>query len=441
MPIDPVCGMTVDPATASGSYDYQGTSYYFCNPSCLTRFKATPESFLEPRATEAAPVSSDALYTCPMHPEIVQHGPGACPKCGMALEPMTISADDGPNPELVDMTRRFWMRRGSGRRCSSSRWPTCSACFAAGTRPCFWGAPCRRASDDRDQLDRSHLLDAGRALGRPAVLRARVGVDQDPQPNMFTLIALGIGTAWLFSAAATLAPQLFPAGFRRARRRRDLLRYGGRHHRARAARSGSRAAGAGPYRSCHPAAARPRTANGAHHPQWPGARRAGRAHPPGRSPARPAGGEDSDRWPRRRGTQRGRRIDAHGRAAAGRQGAGTARHGRDDQRHGELRHARGARRERDRAGADRPDGGRGAAHARPDSAAGRCGVGLVRAGSRRGGDRGVRCLVCLSDPSRGSRSRCSVPSPSSSSPAPVRLGSPRRWRSWWARAGARPPAC
>jgi len=109
MSIDPVCGMTVQPATAAGSYEYRGTTYYFCNPSCLTRFKADPESFLKPKEDTAAPGSSNALYTCPMHPEIVQHGPGACPKCGMALEPVTVALDDGPNPELVDMTRRLWI--------------------------------------------------------------------------------------------------------------------------------------------------------------------------------------------------------------------------------------------------------------------------------------------------------------------------------------------
>ena len=114
MTIDPVCGMTVQPATAAGSYEYRGTTYYFCNPSCLNRFKADPESFLKPRGESPAAVATDALYTCPMHPEIVQHGPGACPKCGMALEPMTVSLDDGPNPELVDMTRRLWIAAAIG---------------------------------------------------------------------------------------------------------------------------------------------------------------------------------------------------------------------------------------------------------------------------------------------------------------------------------------
>ena len=76
MPIDPVCGMTVEPATAAGSYEHRGTRYYFCNPSCLSRFKADPESFLEPRVDAAQAAGSDVLYTCPMHPEVVQHGTG-----------------------------------------------------------------------------------------------------------------------------------------------------------------------------------------------------------------------------------------------------------------------------------------------------------------------------------------------------------------------------
>ena len=108
MTIDPVCGMTVSPRRPRGSCEYRGTTYYFCNPSCLKRFKADPESFLKPRGESPAAVAPAGAYTCPMHPEIVQHGPGACPICGMALEPMTVVARRRwPNPELVDMTRRL----------------------------------------------------------------------------------------------------------------------------------------------------------------------------------------------------------------------------------------------------------------------------------------------------------------------------------------------
>ena len=302
MPIDPVCGMTVDPATAAGSYDYQGTSYYFCNPSCLTRFKADPESFLQPRAAQAPPVSSDALYTCPMHPEIVQHGPGACPKCGMALEPMTISADDGPNPELVDMTRRFWIGVVLGAPVFLLAMADMFGVFRG------WHSTVLLGGTAVDVLPMTVINWIGLICSTPVVLwagrpffeRGWASI-QNRQPNMFTLIALGIGTAWLFSAAATLAPQLFPAGFRvhgavetyfdTAVVITVLVLLG----------QILELAGTRPHRGRDPAAARPCPANGAHHPQWSGARRTRRAHPAGRSPARPAGGEDSDRRARRRG--------------------------------------------------------------------------------------------------------------------------------------------
>ena len=105
--IDPVCGMTVDPHTAQHRTDYRGHTYYFCNPSCRTKFIADPQKYLGAREPE--PVAEGAIYTCPMHPEIRQPGRGACPICGMALEPEMPAADSGPNPELADMTRRFWI--------------------------------------------------------------------------------------------------------------------------------------------------------------------------------------------------------------------------------------------------------------------------------------------------------------------------------------------
>src|SRR5256885_11437905 len=104
MVVDPVCGMTIDPADAAGSWEYNGQRYYFCHESCLARFQANPDSFLAPSAPQPVPASAE--YTCPMHPEIVRGAPGPCPICGMALEPRTVAADEGPNPELVEMTRR-----------------------------------------------------------------------------------------------------------------------------------------------------------------------------------------------------------------------------------------------------------------------------------------------------------------------------------------------
>src|SRR6186997_1031698 len=110
--LDPVCGMTISPADSVGEIEYRGHTYYFCNQSCLDRFKANPQEFVGPDAASRQISSSadpEAEYTCPMHPEIRQIGPGSCPICGMALEPLNISLDAPPNPELADMTRRFWV--------------------------------------------------------------------------------------------------------------------------------------------------------------------------------------------------------------------------------------------------------------------------------------------------------------------------------------------
>ena len=213
MAIDPVCGMTVDPARAAGEYQYAGAHYHFCNPSCLTRFKADPESFLQPATAPAGP--ADALYTCPMDPEIVQHGPGACPKCGMALEPMTIRADDGPNPELVDMTRRFWIEAVVGA-------PVFLSAMAdmLGLLP-GWHATILAGSRSIDVTLMTVVNWVGLICSMPVVFWAGApffargwASIRNRQPNMFTLIALGVGAAWLFSAAATLVPQIFPASFR-----------------------------------------------------------------------------------------------------------------------------------------------------------------------------------------------------------------------------------
>ena len=103
--IDPVCGMTVDPATAKHKAGYKGQAYYFCSAGCKTKFVATPEKYLDRLVAE--PVAAGTIYTCPMHPEIRQVGPGSCPICGMALEPLMVTAESGPNHELIDMIRRF----------------------------------------------------------------------------------------------------------------------------------------------------------------------------------------------------------------------------------------------------------------------------------------------------------------------------------------------
>src|SRR5581483_7453197 len=117
--LDPVCGMTVNPATAQASTEYQGRTYYFCCPSCLQKFQANPDRYLagaapdghgHPSVPSGPPAAGTSVeYTCPMHPEVISDHPGSCPICGMALEPRTVQAEEGPNPELVDMSRRFWI--------------------------------------------------------------------------------------------------------------------------------------------------------------------------------------------------------------------------------------------------------------------------------------------------------------------------------------------
>src|SRR3954468_10467899 len=114
--IDAVCGMTVDPASAAGSYRYGGQEYYFCSRHCLEKFRINPQQYLASNSDvmgrpmpAARPAVPEAKYTCPMHPEVVQDGPGACPKCGMALEPVVPSAGAEDDSELRDMTRRFWI--------------------------------------------------------------------------------------------------------------------------------------------------------------------------------------------------------------------------------------------------------------------------------------------------------------------------------------------
>src|SRR5580704_237895 len=109
---DPICGMDVDPATAAASDVHDGQAYYFCSPHCLAKFRSDPTPYIQAHSPASPPVDISAWYTCPMHPEIRQHGPGACPKCGMALEPEVVSIAGDENPELGQMTRRFWVSLG-----------------------------------------------------------------------------------------------------------------------------------------------------------------------------------------------------------------------------------------------------------------------------------------------------------------------------------------
>jgi Cu+-exporting ATPase len=197
--IDPVCGMKVDPHTAKHRAEYQGRPYYFCSAGCRTKFLADPARYLAGAKAPAEPVPEGTIYTCPMHPEIRQVGPGSCPICGMALEPELVTAETGPNPELVDMTRRFWIG-------------------LALTIPVF-------VLEMGAHLVGSHGFIAQQTsnwiqlvLATPVVLWAGWPFFERAYAslltrnlNMFTLIGMGIGVAWAYSVVATLAPGLFPA--------------------------------------------------------------------------------------------------------------------------------------------------------------------------------------------------------------------------------------
>ncbi|HEX2256671.1 MAG TPA: heavy metal translocating P-type ATPase, partial [Afifellaceae bacterium] len=197
---DPVCGMDVDPHNAKHRAEYNGHPYYFCSARCKERFEADPEKYLGERAPEQ--VAEGTIFTCPMHPEIRQVGPGSCPICGMALEPLEVTAEAPPNEELIDFTRRFWIG-------------------AALTVPVL-------------VLEMGgHLLGLEALLGRqtsnllqfllatpvilwagwPFFVRGWQSV-VSRNLNMFTLIAMGIGVAWAYSTVATLAPGIFPEAFR-----------------------------------------------------------------------------------------------------------------------------------------------------------------------------------------------------------------------------------
>ena len=196
---DPVCGMDVDPHTAKHRADHQGRTYYFCAAGCRSKFLADPERYLGDRVEE--PVPEGTIYTCPMHPEIRQVGPGSCPICGMALEPELVSLDSEPNPELIDMTRRFWIG-------------------LVLTLPVF-------ILEMGGHLLGWHVFDQQTSnwiqmsLATPVVLWAGWPFFErgwqslvTRNLNMFTLISIGTGTAWVYSMLATLTPGIFPPAFR-----------------------------------------------------------------------------------------------------------------------------------------------------------------------------------------------------------------------------------
>ena len=243
--IDPVCGMTVQPDSAAGSFEYRDKTYYFCATRCLDKFRADPEYYLtpleqrvpkptptpagdnvnyvcpmDPEVSEtkpgACPICGMALepedvtalptrteYTCPMHPEVVQAEPGSCPMCGMALEPRTVTVEE-TNPELVDMTRRFWQSVALG-----------APIFALMISEMLPGQPLQQLVSSRVLVWLQFLLATPVVLwiGRPLFERAWSSIISR-HLNMFTLIGLGTGAAYLYSVAATLVPGMFPESFR-----------------------------------------------------------------------------------------------------------------------------------------------------------------------------------------------------------------------------------
>jgi Cu+-exporting ATPase len=201
---DPVCGMSVDAETAHHHVEVRGATVYFCSARCLDKFVADPEAYQAKPAPPRATASDGTLYTCPMHPQIRQVGPGVCPICGMALEPITVTADSGPNPELADMTRRFWVGLAlalpvfvlemGAHVVGHGRWvPTQTSSwiqFALSTPVVLWA-------------------------GWPFFMRGWTSL-VTRKLNMFTLIAMGVGVAYGYSLFGLFAPGLFPPAFRDA---------------------------------------------------------------------------------------------------------------------------------------------------------------------------------------------------------------------------------
>ncbi|MGH6859018.1 MAG: heavy metal translocating P-type ATPase [Phyllobacterium sp.] len=200
---DPVCGMKVDRASARHFLRHEDGKYYFCSAGCMAKFEKAPEAYLGDKPPAKA-MPAGTQYTCPMHPEIVKDGPGSCPLCGMALEPMGIpTGEEGPNPELVDFTRRFWVSA------------LCSLPLLLITMGPMLGLPLRAWIGE----PLATWLEL--ALATPVVLWAALPFFEralasfvNRSPNMWTLIAIGVGAAYLFSIVATLMPDIFPHALR-----------------------------------------------------------------------------------------------------------------------------------------------------------------------------------------------------------------------------------
>ena len=198
---DPVCGMTVDSASAKHHAEHHGTRFFFCSAGCSAKFAADPHRYLSeaPQRMLAAPVG--AIWTCPMHPEIRRDGPGNCPICGMALEPEAPSLDDAPNPELIDFTRRWWV----------------SAVLSVPLLVLTMGTDLLGLHLVSPEISPWLQLALAAPIvlwaGAPFFVRGWTSI-KTRHLNMFTLISIGVGAAFLYSLVATLAPGLFPATFK-----------------------------------------------------------------------------------------------------------------------------------------------------------------------------------------------------------------------------------
>jgi Cu+-exporting ATPase len=202
---DPICGMNVDPlAPKGGSHEHKGRIYYFCNPKCREKFRADPEAYLGPRAPTAPTAAPGTFYICPMDPEVREPKPSTCPICGMALEPEMMLAEEGENPELLDMSRRFWLSA-----------PLALIVLLVAMSDLIPGHPLQRRLSPRLLTWIQLLLSTPVVLwaGWPLLVRGAQSL-RSRRFNMFTLIAIGVGTAYSYSLLATFLPDWLPASFR-----------------------------------------------------------------------------------------------------------------------------------------------------------------------------------------------------------------------------------
>lgn len=200
MHTDPVCGMAVDPATTTHHARHDGSDYPFCSDGCRRKFIADPQRYLTPDADAAEPVPAGTLYTCPMHPEIEQEGPGTCPLCGMALEPAMPSLEEGEHPELTDFRRRFWW--------SLPLSVATMALAMLAMTPVLHGL----SPDLRVWIELALATPVVLWAGWPFMQRWAQSI-RHRSPNMWTLIGTGVLAAYGYSVVATIAPGLFPPSF------------------------------------------------------------------------------------------------------------------------------------------------------------------------------------------------------------------------------------